>query len=67
MGVLHERQDADDVTALSYEQVVLGQLQPISRVLMPVHVQRQHLQELEQQFADELASLEQQQLQSGLF
>jgi hypothetical protein len=67
MGVLHDRVDADDVTALSYEQVILGQLQPISRVLMPVHVQRQHLQELEQQFADELASLEQQQLQSGLF
>jgi hypothetical protein len=29
MGVLHERQDADDVTALQFEQVVLGQLQPI--------------------------------------
>ncbi|BBF86085.1 hypothetical protein DLM_2478 [Aquitalea magnusonii] len=67
MGVLHERLDADDVTALCYEQVVLGQLQPISRVLMPVYVQRQHVQELEQQFADELATLEQQQLQGGLF
>ncbi|QBJ79137.1 hypothetical protein [Aquitalea sp. USM4] len=67
MGVLHERQDADDVTALQFEQVVMGQLQPISRVLMPVQVQRQQVQELEQQFADELAALQQQQMQGGLF
>ena len=67
MGVRHERPDADDVTALSYEHVVLGQLQPVSRAIMPVHVNRQQLRELEQQFADELASLQQQQQQSGLF
>jgi hypothetical protein len=51
----------------SFEQVVLGQLQPISRVLMPVQVQRQQVQELELQFADELAELQQQQMQGGLF
>ena len=67
MGVLHESQDADDVTALGFEELVLGQLQPISRVLMPVHIQRQQVQELELQFADELAELQQQQLQGGLF
>lgn len=67
MGVRHDRLDADDITALCYEHVVLGLLQPISRALMPVYVHRQHLRELEQQFADELASLEQQQQQSGLF
>ena len=67
MGVRHERQDADDVTALSFEHVVLGQLQPITRAIVPVHINRHALRELEQQFADELASLEQQQQQSGLF
>ncbi len=59
MGVRYDSASDDGVTELRYEQVVMGQINPVLRAILPVHVNRQRLQELEQQFAEELAVAEQ--------
>lgn len=52
MGI---KQDApgEDATELEFEELVLGQAQPLRRALMPVRVTRQALAELEREFGSD--------------
>ncbi|QEL55281.1 hypothetical protein [Chromobacterium paludis] len=44
--------EAEEATELSLEEVVLGQVQPVRRALMPVRIRREAIEELRRQFGD---------------
>lgn len=54
MGVLLTDATQDDATGLKLEEVTIGKDHPLCRAIIPIHITRHAVQELEEQFADEL-------------
>ncbi|HJV06645.1 MAG TPA: hypothetical protein VJ642_04970 [Chromobacteriaceae bacterium] len=55
MGIKLDNPDDAEANALGFEEVILGQTEPIRRAVLPVHIPRTARQELEEQFGEELA------------